>query len=249
MDILVSVKPGVGRVTGLSTPVELDIRGLPDLDKFLPLLAVELEDLGLRIEQVRVGYLRRKGDVERLLRLLDYLNVDLMVARPAMRDVESVAEVLDEASMYGIRVTWEFGVGRVLRTPEEVFEFANNVAPHRVRLALHVAREGGLRDFVRRFVELSGYVKTIYFSNKRGGVFGLPIFDGSIDYLRVTKILQVLRYEDNVVLQYQPSYYSRYATDVEVLSTFMNSLGNEAADRRLIKSLERIVGEVLGQGL
>jgi len=29
----------------------------------------------------------------------------------------------------------------------------------------------------------------------------------------------------------------------------MNSLGNEAADRRLIKSLERIVGEVLGQGL
>jgi len=26
-----------------------------------------------------------------------------------------------------------------------------------------------LRDFVKRFVELSGYVKTVYFSNKGGG--------------------------------------------------------------------------------
>ena len=62
--------------------------------------------------------------------------------------------------------------------------------------------------------------------------------------MRLTKILQVLKY-DNVVLHYKPSYYGRYASDVEVLSTFMNSLGNEAADRRSVKSLERIVNEVL----
>ncbi len=249
MDILVSIKPRVGEVPRLGIPVELDVRGLPNLDEFLPLLAVELEDLGLRIGQVRVGYLRRRGDAERFTRLLDYLNVDSMVARPGADDVDDLAEILDEASMYGIRVIWEFGVGSVLRTPDEVFGLANNVAPHRVGLALHAAREGGLRDFVRRFVELSGYVKTVYFSNKRGGDFGLPIFDGSMDYLRLTKILQVLRYEDNVVLHYKPSYYGRYASDVEVLNTFMNSLGNEAADRRLVKSLERIVNEVLRQGL
>jgi len=102
---------------------------LPNLDEFLPLLAVELEDLGLRIGRVRVGYLGRRGDAERFTRLLDYLNVDSMVARPGANDVYDLAEILDEASMYGIRVIWEFGVGSVLRTPDEVFGLANNVAP------------------------------------------------------------------------------------------------------------------------
>ncbi len=86
--------------------------GYPDVDKFLPALAVELEDLGLRIGQVRVGYLRRRGgDAERFMALLDYLNVDSMVARPGINDVNTLAELLDEASMYGVRVIWEFGVG------------------------------------------------------------------------------------------------------------------------------------------
>lgn len=38
----------------MNTQAELDIRGFPDVDKFLPALAVELEDLGLRISQVRL---------------------------------------------------------------------------------------------------------------------------------------------------------------------------------------------------
>ncbi|WP_054841686.1 hypothetical protein [Vulcanisaeta distributa] len=250
MELLISVKP-IRDLPKLNTQAELDIRGFPDVDKFLPALAVELEDLGLRISQVRVGYLRRRGDAERFMALLDYLNVDSMVARPGINDVNTLAELLDEASMYGVRVIWEFGVGGdFLRSPGEVTELANEVSPHRLSLALHVARErGGLRDFVRRFVELSGYVKAIYFSNKRGGgSFGLPIFEGSIDFLKLMKVLQVLRYDENVVLHYLPSYYGRYGVDLEVLNSFINSLGGGGADRRLVKSIERIVSEVLGQG-
>ncbi|GAB6947224.1 hypothetical protein JCM16161A_13540 [Vulcanisaeta sp. JCM 16161] len=195
-----------------------------------------------------VGYLRRRGDAERFMALLDYLNVDSMVARPGINDANTLAELLDEASMYGVRVIWEFGVGDFLRSPGEVTELANEVSPHRLGLALHVARERGLRDFVRRFVELSGYVKAIYFSNKRGGFFGLPIFEGSIDFLKLMKVLQVLRYEENIILHYLPSYYGRYGVDLEVLNSFINSLGGGGADRRLVKSIERIVSEVLGQG-
>ncbi len=106
-----------------------------------------------------------------------------------------------------------------------------------------------MREFVRRFVELSGYIKAIYFSNKRGGgSFGLPIFEGSIDFLKLLKVLQVLRYDENIVLHYLPSYYGRYGVDLEVLNSFINSLGGGGADRRLIRSIERIVSEVLGQG-
>ena len=244
--MLVSVKP-IKDLPRLSATAELDVRGFPDLDKFLPALAVELEDLGLRIGQVRVGYLRKRGDAERFIALLDYLNVDSMVARPGISDVNTLAELLDEASMYGVRVIWEFGVGRFLRDSNEVTELANEVSPHRLGLALHAARERGLRDFVRRFVELSGYVKAVYLNNKKAGSFGLPIFEGSIDYLRLMKVLQVLRYDENVVLHYLPNYYGRDNTDLEVLNSFMNSLGGGGADRRLIKSIERIVSEVLNQ--
>ncbi|ADN50459.1 hypothetical protein [Vulcanisaeta distributa] len=247
MELLISVKP-IRDLPKLNTQAELDIRGYSDINKFLPALAVELEDLGLRIGQVRVGYLRRRGDAERFMALLDYLNVDSMVARPGINDVNTLAELLDEASMYGVRVIWEFGVGDFLRSPGEVTELASEVSPHRLSLALHVARERGLREFVRRFVELSGYVKAIYFSNKRGGSFGLPIFEGSIDFLKLLKVLQVLRYDENIVLHYLPSYYGRYGVDLEVLNSFINSLGGGGADRRLIRSIERIVSEVLGQG-
>ena len=246
MELLISVKP-IKDLPRLNAQAELDIRGFPNLDKFLPTLAVDLEDLGLRVGQVRIGYLRRKGDAERFIALIDYLNVDSMVARPGINDVNALAELLDEASMYGVRIIWEFRVGDFLRSLGEVTELANEVSPHRLSLALHVARERGLRDFIRRFVELSGYVKTIYFSNKRAGTFGLPIFEGSIDYLKLMKVLQVLRYDENVVLHYLPSYYGRYNTDLEVLNSFMNSLGGGGADRRLIKSIERIVSEVLSQ--
>ncbi|MFB6471075.1 MAG: sugar phosphate isomerase/epimerase family protein [Vulcanisaeta sp. AZ3] len=248
MEFLASVKPNAGNTPRLSIPVELDVRGLQNIDEFLPLLAVEIEDLGLRVNQVRISGLRHRGDAERFLRLLDYLNVDHMVAKPGINDANRLAELLDEASTYGIRVIWEFGVGKFLKSPDEVYELADEVSPYRLDLALHVARERSLRDFVRRFVELSGYVRTVYFSNKRGGSFGLPIFDGSIDYLKLTKILQVLRYEDNVVLHYLPIYYGRYASDSEVLNTFMNSLGNEAADKGLLRSLDRIINETLQQG-
>ncbi|WP_243675788.1 hypothetical protein [Vulcanisaeta distributa] len=60
MELLISVKP-IRDLPKLNTQAELDIRGFPDVDKFLPALAVELEDLGLRVGQVRVGYLRRRG--------------------------------------------------------------------------------------------------------------------------------------------------------------------------------------------
>ncbi|GAB6947225.1 hypothetical protein JCM16161A_13550 [Vulcanisaeta sp. JCM 16161] len=52
MELLISVKP-IRDLPRLSAQAELDIRGFPGVDKFLPALAVELEDLGLRIGQVR----------------------------------------------------------------------------------------------------------------------------------------------------------------------------------------------------
>lgn len=77
--------------------------------------------------------------------LLDYLNVDSMVARPGINDVNTLAELLDEASMYGVRVIWEFGVGGdFLRSPGEVTELANEVSPHRLSLAFTWLGRGGV---------------------------------------------------------------------------------------------------------
>ncbi|WP_069806952.1 hypothetical protein [Vulcanisaeta thermophila] len=245
MDFLVSVRPGRG-VVRVGVPVELDIRDYLRVhgDEFLPLLAIELEDLGLDVRQVRVGTLGGRGAVERYLRLLDYLNTEVMVASMGVSDNEGVVDVLDEASMYGVRVIWEFG-RKSLNNVDRVFEISREVEPHRLNIALHVARERSLRDFLRNFILMSGYVKVIYYSNKRGGNFGLPVFDGIIDYLKLTKILQMLKYDESLVLSYSPEYAQRYNEDLEALSTFINSPGD--VDKRLSKALENLMNKIMSE--
>lgn len=231
-------------IIGIRTPVELDIRDYlrEHDDEFLPLLAIELEDLGLNVRQVRIGALSKQGDVERYLRLLDYLNSDVVVANMNVNSGDEVAEILDEASMYGIRIIWEFG-RKTLIDVNKVFEISRVVEPHKLSIALHVARERSLRDFLKNFILMSGYVKVIYYSNKRSGNFGLPIFDGVIDYLKLTKVLQMLRYDDSVVLNYASEYSQRYAEDLETLNTFVNSLSG--VDKKLNRALENLMNNIM----
>ncbi len=250
MELLVSLKPMRKfkpiELESQEVSVELDIRGLKQelKEKFVPLLAVELEELGYSVRQVRVGSLSEGNEIERLLDLLDYLNVDVMVVRPRTQNVEILGEILDEASMYGIRVVWEFGYGPI-KTPDDVFDTANKLAPHRFNIAMHVAKEKSLKSFLKKYILVSGFVKAIYYSNKKEGVQGLPIMDGVIDYLKVTKFLQMLKYEERIVLNYSPRHYEKYLADRSLLSTFINSLSGGLPDKDLRRKLEKLVEEAL----
>jgi hypothetical protein len=246
VELVVSLKPiRIGDVAhGLGVPVELDLDDYLRMlrDWFLPLVSSEIEELNLNLRQLKLTI--SHYELERVLQLADYLNVTNIVTRPT-GDAESMIEVMDAAASYGMRMIWE------LRKPIQHADFFEELAaassPHRLRVALHVARESSLRGFIKDMVQLGGHVSVVYFSNKKGSNQGLPIFNGVIDYLKVTKVLHMLRYDEAVVLRYRPDYYTNYITDSEALSNFMNSLGAGIPDKSLTRSLERIMNEVINE--
>ena len=52
MEILVSVKPRISEVPGLGIPVELDVRGLPNLDEFCHYSPLSLKTWASRLSRL-----------------------------------------------------------------------------------------------------------------------------------------------------------------------------------------------------
>jgi len=243
MELIVSLKPA-GMVRNLGLPTELDLNDYLRMrgDWFLPLVSSEIEDMNLDLRQLRLNL--TTANIERSIQLADYLNVSTIVTGPA-HDAETMIDMMDVASSYGVRLVWELrGSMSNVDVVEGLIQYS---MPHKLRVAMHVARGSSLRNFIKDMIQLGDHVTVLYFNNKKPGYRGLPIFDGSIDYLKVTKILRMLRYDEAIVLRYRPEYYGNYTSDFEVLSSFINSLGGSQPDKALERSLERLINEVMSE--
>jgi len=234
-----------------NVPLELNITGIvrgPDFEKFIPLLAVELEDL-VQVDQVqyiRVSTEPQRGIVERVLTLLDYLNVErLVLPRPEPVDTDLMFNIVDEASRYGIKVVWKFPKIESLDTLNEI---ANELAPYRLRIAADIHVRKSYRKFARKFIEASGYIYVTYFYNRTERELGLPIFHerGLVNYVKIAKILTCIKYEGDIVLRYRPEYYGHYRSDIDLLSTILASVGSQAIDEKTLRFVESVLREAVG---
>ncbi len=234
-----------------NTPLEINITGIvrgADFESFIPLLAVELEDL-VNVEQVqyvRTSTRPERGLVERLLSLLDYLNVErLVLSAPEDLDSDLMMDVVDEASRYGIRVIWRLPSAV---TVDELNRLADELAPYRLRIAMDVASRRSVREFARSFIEASGYIYVMYLDNKSRRERGLPIFceKGKINYVKIAKILTCVRYEGDVVLRYRPEYYGHYRGDIDLLSMILSSIGSRVVDEKTKRLVESILRDIAG---
>ncbi len=234
-----------------NVPLELNITGLvrgSDFDKFLPLLAVELQDLVQteQVQYIRANVRPERGLVERLLALMDYLDADkLVLPRPELLDVDLMFDIVDEASKYGVKIIWNFSK---LESIDLLNEIANEIAPYRLRIATDIATKRSLREFTRKFLEASGYIYVTYFDNKTEGQRGLPIFHerGKINYVKIAKILTCIRYEGDIVLRYRPEYYGYYRSDIDLLSTVLTSVGSQVVDDKTKRFVESVLREIVG---
>lgn len=234
----------------IETPVEIDLSNkiLKEINEnFIPLLAVEIEDLGLNVKYIRINKFLKGYELERLLNLVDYLNTQNLIIKPPL-DIDSLIETIDTAVMYGIKVILLTGCeNTILQNLDNVNEIANQISPYVLRLAIDITKQKSLKNFIKTYLQTSSYVKVLYYSNKSNLEKGLPIFDehGKIDYLKITKILSMLKYENDIILRYQPKYYSHYFNDVNTLSTFITSISSSIIDRRLKNVIDRIVNEIV----
>ena len=231
----------------LSNKIELDISRLArssDFERFVPLLAIELEDhLRDRVEYIRVAGSIDKDVIDRLLSLIDYLDIDKLIL-DYENDVEKLYNVVDEAALYGVRVIWRL---RHELPIDEAAEIADELAPHRFRVCIDVSGKRSIRDFVRQLLGLGGYIEVIYLDNKSAEKRGLPIFhtEGKINYVKVFKILKCVNYERDLVLKYRRSFYDAYARDIELAESIMGSVGSQVVDSRTKRLVESILREMM----
>ncbi len=229
-----------------STPVEVNLTQLvktEEFEKFIPLLAAELEDyLQDRTSHVKVLITPEPGIIERLLNLLDYLNVERVVLKlPDSTDV--MFDTVDEASRYGVKVVWKMPRSKI----QQVNELANEIAPYRLRLALDVASRRSVREFTRDMLYAGGYVEILHLDNKKSGERGLPIFDekGLINYAKIFKVLRCIQYDKDVVLNYKPQYYALYRRDVDLSYAVLHSVGSTVLDEKTKRFIESVLKEVM----
>ncbi|NPB00336.1 MAG: hypothetical protein GXO10_03080 [Crenarchaeota archaeon] len=227
--------------------IELDISKMvmsEDFERFIPLLAVELEDLlSDRVEYIRVSKTLEKNIIERLLNLIDYLNVEKLIL-DHVDELEKMVSIVDEASLYGVKVIWRV---RKDLTPEEAAEIANELTPHKLRICIDVSSKRSIRDFVRQVLGLGGYIEVIYLDNKSTEMRGLPIFctEGRINYVKVFKILRCVGYERDLVLKYRSSYYDSYMRDIQLAESIISSVGSQVVDNRTKRLVESVLREMM----
>ncbi len=229
-----------------STPVEVNLTQLvksEDFEKFIPLLAAELEDyLQDRTSHVKVLLPPEPGLIERLLNLLDYLNVERVVLK-LPDDTKIMFDTVDEAARYGVKVIWKINKQHI----QNVNELANEIAPYRLRLAMDVASRKSVKEFTKDMLYAGGYVEVIHVDNKHRTERGLPIFDerGLINYAKIFKVLRCIQYDKDIVLNYRPEYYGYYRRDVDLSYTVLHSLGSSVLDERTKRFIESVLREVM----
>ncbi len=229
------------------TKIELDISRLvisDEFEKFIPLIAIELEDvLRDRVEYLRISKVSNKNIIDRVLSLLDYLDIDKIVL-DYVKDTDTIYDIVDEASLYGVKVIWNVGPDF---TMSDASELANSIVPYKLRLSIDVSSKRSIRDFVRQILGLGGYVEVIYLDNKSSETRGLPIFhpEGKINYVKIFKVLKCVNYEKDLILRYRPSFYDTYTRDLQLAESIISSVGSQVVDRGTKRLVESILREMM----
>lgn len=98
--------------------------------------------------------------------LADALDVKRLVVAPPPT-VEGVAELYDVAVEYGVEVNWIYGEGPLARI-RDVDAVAKAIRPTAARLVYDPVKAKGLKEIYTTIIALSGYIREIYLSNRRG---------------------------------------------------------------------------------
>ncbi len=229
--------------------IELDITKFvssEDFTKFIPLIASEIEDyLGDRVEHVKMmskSYID-SDLIERVLNLLDYLNVSKIVLK-IPENIDNMIDIIDTASRYGIKTIWKISK---VSSIEELNDIANNISPYRLRLAIDVASRRSVREFTKDLLTTGGYLELIYLDNKTSEERGIPIFSsrGRINFAKIFKILRCVGYDRDLVLNYRPKYYNEYSRDVELAELMLLSIGSKVVDKLTRRLVEDVIREMM----
>jgi hypothetical protein len=174
----------------------------------------------------------------------DALDVRRLVLPPPPA-LQAAAAIYDKAVEYGIEVNWIYGTPPMTR-PVDVEQVARSIRPTAARIVYDPVKAKGTKEIYRTIVALSGYIREIYLSNRRGERGPrLPPFDpiGRINFVEILQALYLIQWEGRITIRQAAQFFNELDLQLrigfEVLET-TRSVG-------VSKKVQRRVAEVLNE--
>jgi len=179
--------------------------------------------------------------------LADALDVKRLVVPPPPT-VEGVAELYDMAVEYGVEVSWIYGEGPLARV-RDVDAVAKAIRPTAARLVYDPVKAKGLKEIYTTIIALSGYIREIYLSNRRGerGT-RLPPFDpvGVINYAEVLQMLHLIQWEGRATVRTAPQFAGELDLQLKIANEVINTAKSAGVSRKVQKRVAQIYDELMG---
>ena len=186
------------------------------------------------------------GEFDWYVMFADALGVRRLVL-PPLPALDEVAVIYDKAVGYGVEVNWIYGVPPMTRILD-VEQVARVVRPTAARIAYDPVKARGTKEIYRTIVALSGYMREIYLSNRRGERGPrLPPFDpiGRINYVEVLQALYLIQWDGRATIRQAPQFFGELDLQLRIGAEALETARSVGVSKKVQKRVAEIFNELM----
>ncbi|MEM4651096.1 MAG: hypothetical protein QW086_04640 [Pyrobaculum sp.] len=186
------------------------------------------------------------GEFDWYVMFADALGVRRLVL-PPLPALDEVAAIYDKAVGYGVEVNWIYGMPPMTRILD-VEQVARVVRPTAARIVYDPVKARGTKEIYRTIVALSGYMREIYLSNRRGERGPrLPPFDpiGRINYVEVLQALYLIQWDGRATIRQAPQFFGELDLQLRIGAEVLETARSVGVSKKVQKRVAEIFNELM----
>jgi hypothetical protein len=176
----------------------------------------------------------------------DALGVKRLVLLPPST-LDGIEAVYNKAVEYGVEVNWVYGVPPMARIVD-VERVARAIKPTAARIVYDPVKARGTKEIYKTIIALSGYIREIYLSNRRGERGPrLPPFDpiGRINFVEILQALYLIQWEGRVTIRQAPQFFDELDLQLRIGSEVLDSARNVGVSKKVQRRISEILNELM----
>jgi hypothetical protein len=176
----------------------------------------------------------------------DALDVRRLVLPPPP-SLQAAAAIYDKAVEYGIEVNWIYGTPPMTR-PVDVEQVARSIRPTAARIVYDPVKAKGTKEIYRTIVALSGYIREIYLSNRRGERGPrLPPFDpiGRINFVEILQALYLIQWEGRITIRQAAQFFDELDLQLRIGSEVLETTRSVGVSKKVQRRVAEVLNELM----
>jgi sugar phosphate isomerase/epimerase len=178
--------------------------------------------------------------------LADALEVKRLVIPPPP-SLEDIARFYDRAVGYGVEINWVYGTPPMARI-KDVETVARQVRTTAARIVYDPVKARGVKEIYTSLIALSGYIREIYLSNRRGERGPrLPPFNpiGRINFVEILQALHLIQWEGRLTIRQAPQYFNELDLQLRIGAEVLDTARNIGVSKKVQKRVSAIINELM----